>query len=280
MQYGAASDVKPGELAATCEYLVMTILSLLQARVSSSRLPGKVLRPLLGKAMILRQIERLQRARLLGELMVVTSTEQSDDPLAELCRLNGIAFFRGSLNDVLDRFYQAAVTKKPDHIVRLTADCPLADPEVIDAVIQFHLDGGYDYSSNVLEPRFPDGLDIEVFRYRCLQEAWTEARLPSQREHVTPFINQQPERYKLGSYRNPQDWSHYRWTVDEPADFDMVERVYQTLLPDKPSFGTADVLQLLQQQPDIAAINRGGKRNAGYEKSLAADATEKNSAKK
>lgn len=253
----------------------MKILSLLQARVSSTRLPGKVLRPLLGEPMIIRQIERLQRARMLGELMVVTSTEQSDDPLAALCQQRGVAVFRGSLHDVLDRFYQAAVSRQPDHIVRLTADCPLADPELIDSVIQYHLAGDFDYSSNVLEPRYPDGLDVEVFRYRCLQEAWSEATLPSQREHVSPFINQQPTRYRLGSYRNAEDWSGYRWTVDEPADFDMVEQVYKALWVVKPAFTTADILHLLAQQPAIAAINRGGMRNAGYQKSLAADEVHK-----
>lgn len=249
----------------------MQTLSLLQARVSSTRLPGKVMKPLLGRPMILRQIERLRCARNLGQLVVVTSAEPSDDPLADLCKADGVPVFRGSLADVLDRFYQAALPCQPENIVRLTADCPLADPELIDNVIAHYLAGGFDYVSNCLEPTFPDGLDVEVFHFRCLVAAWNEARLPSQREHVTPFIHGQPERFSLGSFKSDQDLSAMRWTVDEPADFHFVERIYQELYPTSPAFRTQDILNLLATHQDLASINQGFIRNEGLLKSLVVD---------
>lgn len=248
------------------------ILAILQARVSSTRLPGKVLKPLLGAPMLTRQIERVRRARLIDTLIVATSTDPSDDAIEALCRGAGIACHRGALQDVLDRYYQAAKPYQPDHIVRLTGDCPLADPEVIDRLIRFYLDGGYDHASNGGEPTtFPDGLDVEAFRFSALEAAWREARLPSEREHVTPFIYNHPERFRLGSYRNDVDLSHLRWTVDEPADFDLVKIVYEALYPAKPDFGTADILALLDARPELGAMNTHHARNEGYAKSLQED---------
>ena len=247
------------------------ILAILQARVSSSRLPGKVLKPLLGVPMMLRQIERVRRARRIDRLIVATSVERADDAIETLCTTNGIDCVRGSLNDVLDRFYAAAQPASPDYVVRLTADCPLADPGLIDEVIEFCLHGGFDYASNAFEPTFPDGLDVEVFRFTCLEQAWKEARLPSQREHVTPFINQQPQRFRIGSFRNPVDHSHLRWTVDEPADFELVTRIYEALYPVNPAFSRHDVLELLNRQPELLRLNDRHVRNAGYQKSLDAD---------
>ncbi len=249
----------------------MTVMALLQARSSSTRLPGKVLKPLLGEPMILRQIERLRRARNIDRLMVVTSDSPSDDELAARCVEAGVEVFRGSLDDVLDRFYSAVKDIRPQHVVRLTADCPLADPEVIDAVIDFHRDGDYDYASNVLEPTYPDGLDAEVFRFSVLETIWQEASLASQREHVTSFIYQHPERFKLGCLKRDSDLSALRWTVDEPSDLEFVTAVYAALYRDNPEFLMADVLRLLVQQPELIEINAGQLRNAGYVKSLVQD---------
>ncbi|WP_420993403.1 cytidylyltransferase domain-containing protein [Cupriavidus sp. 30B13] len=249
----------------------MTVMALLQARTSSTRLPGKVLKPLLGEPMILRQIERLRRARNIGRLMVVTSDSPSDDALAACCAAAGVEVFRGSLDDVLDRFYSAVRDIRPEHVVRLTADCPLADPEVIDAVIDFYLEGGYDYASNVLPPTYPDGLDVEVFRFSVLETIWREASLPSQREHVTSFIYQHPERFRLGGLTREKDLSSLRWTVDEPSDLMFVEAVYQALYGDNPAFLMADVLRLMAQRPELLEINSGQVRNAGYLKSLVQD---------
>lgn len=247
------------------------ILAILQARVSSSRLPGKVLKTLLGVPMLLRQIERLQKSQKIDQLLVATSTEPSDDLIQKLCEEHGIACHRGSLNDVLDRFYQAACAYNPEHIVRLTADCPLTDALLIDEVIDFYMDGCYDYASNAIQATYPDGLDMEVFAFTCLEQAWREATLPSQREHVTPFIHQQPLRFKIGHYKNSTDLSHLRWTVDEPTDFELITMVYEALYPTNPNFVTQDILDLLDQRPELAHWNTEHKRNEGYQKSLNAD---------
>ncbi|AJG20586.1 cytidylyltransferase domain-containing protein [Cupriavidus basilensis] len=249
----------------------MTVMALLQARSSSTRLPGKVLKPLLGEPMILRQIERLRRSRKIDRLMVVTSDNSSDDELAACCVEAGVEVFRGSLDDVLDRFYSAVKDIRPQHVVRLTADCPLADPEVIDAVIDFYRDGDFDYASNVLEPTYPDGLDAEVFRFGVLETIWQEASLASQREHVTSFIYQHPERFRLGCLKRESDLSALRWTVDEPSDLEFVTAVYGALYRDNPAFLMADVLRLLAQRPELIEINAGQLRNAGYVKSLVQD---------
>lgn len=251
--------------------MTTNILAILQARVSSSRLPGKVLKPILGKPMLVHQIERVLQSQRIDQLIVATSADKSDDDLENMCRQINIPYFRGSLNDVLDRFYQAAKIWQPQHVVRLTGDCPLIDPEIIDAMIDYYLAGGYDYASNAVQSTFPDGLDVEIFRFFNLETVWKEASLPSQREHVTPFIHQQPERFRIGQYRNTEDLSHLRWTVDEPEDFALVTRIYEALYPINPEFRMTDVLELLQQRPDLAAINQKFERNEGLKKSLNED---------
>lgn len=248
------------------------ILAILQARVSSRRLPGKVLLPLLGQPMLARQLERVRRAALIDQLVVATSADAADDPLALLCGQIGVACYRGQLDDVLDRFYQAALPYRPDYIVRLTGDCPLADPVLIDRVIRRCLDSNCDHISNGTAPAtFPDGLDVEVMRFSALEQAWREARLPSEREHVTPFIYHHPERFRLAQYANPVDLSHLRWTVDEPADFELVRIIYETLYPQQPDFDTAAILRLLEQRPALATLNTAHQRNEGYAKSLLQD---------
>jgi spore coat polysaccharide biosynthesis protein SpsF len=232
------------------------VVAVLQARTSSRRLPGKVLRPLLGKPMLERQIERVKRANSLSRLVVATSDRSEDDAIAALCGRLGVDCFRGSLDDVLDRFHNAAAPYRPDHVVRLTGDCPLCDPKIIDQVVGRHLEGGFDYTSNALEPTFPDGLDVEVMRFACLEAAWRESILPSHREHVTAFIHTQPERFRLDAVRNDRDLSDLRWTVDEPEDFDLVEQIYAALSPAKPAFGTADILTLLETRPELRTLNR------------------------
>ena len=247
------------------------ILAILQARVSSSRLPGKVLKPLLGVPMLLRQIERLQKSQKIDRLLVATSIEPSDDLIEKLCEEHGIECYRGSLNDVLARFYLAAHAFNPEHVVRLTADCPLTDSVLIDDVIGYYLDGGFDYASNAIHPTFPDGLDVEVLRFSFLGQSWREATLPSQREHVTPFIHQQPLRFKIGHYKSSSDLSHLRWTVDEPKDFELVTMIYEALYPKNPNFSTRDILELLEQRPELVHWNTAHQRNEGYQKSLNAD---------
>jgi len=247
------------------------VLAILQARMSSTRLPGKVLKPLMGAPMLLRQVERILRARSINKLVIATSDLPSDDPLAQLCEVQQLECFRGSLEDVLDRFYQAALRYHPAHVMRLTADCPLTDPAVLDQLVDLYMAGDYDYANNSLEPSYPDGLDAEVMRFSVLEEAWKEARLPSDREHVTPFIRKHTDRYKLGILKNHRDLSHLRWTVDEPQDFELVTRVYEALYPSNPTFDSTDVLAYLEKAPDLLAINAQFERNAGYKKSLSKD---------
>jgi glutamate-1-semialdehyde 2,1-aminomutase len=253
------------------ETAMTNILAILQARVSSSRLPGKVLKPIMGQPMLALQVERVLHAKKIDQLIVATSTDPSDDELETLCREINIPCYRGSLNDVLDRFYHAAQTWKPKHVIRLTGDCPLTDPGVIDDVIAFYLNGDYDYASNAIDPTFPDGLDVEIFRFSVLAEAWNEACLPSQREHVTPFIHQQPDRYRIGHYKNTEDISYLRWTVDEVQDFDLINKIYEELYPIKPNFRMADILNLLHHRLEWMTINKQFERNEGFLKSLHED---------
>lgn len=240
------------------------LAAVLQARASSKRLPLKVLKPILGVPMLERQIERLKRVKSITHFILATSQDPSDDAIEALARRAGVGCYRGSLNDVLDRIYQAVKGKDTKDVVRLTGDCPLTDPALIDEVIQFHQAGGYDYSSNTLEPTYPDGLDVEIFRYRCLEEAWREATLASEREHVTPFIYKRPERYRLGNFRGPVDLSQLRWTVDQAEDFQFVTAVYEALYPKRPDFSADDVLNFLKTNEELSKANAQFIRNAGY----------------
>ncbi len=239
------------------------MLGIIQARTSSSRLPGKVLLPLLGKAMLSRQIERLKRARAIDRLIVATSEDATDDAVAMLAEGAGIGCWRGSLDDVLDRFAGAARANAAQHVVRLTGDCPLADPEVVDAVIATYHRSGADYASNVNPPTYPDGLDVEVMSRAALERAWVEAQRPSEREHVTLYIHQHPELFKLVNHPAPRDLSALRWTVDNEEDFSFVTEVYGALLPQKPNFGMNDILELLFRQPDLILGNAHIERNEG-----------------
>ena len=248
------------------------ILAILQARVSSNRLPGKVLKPILNVPMLLREVERIQRSQFINLLIVATSTDLVDNAIEDLCSESDLICFRGSLNDVLDRFYQAAKHHKPDHVIRLTGDCPLADPRLIDQLVTMHINCNFDYTSNTLEPTYPDGLDAEIFRFSCLEQAWKESTLPSQREHVTPFIKNNSHRYKIGQIKNSADLSHLRWTVDEPADFMLITKIYEELYPNNRAFTTEDILTFLDRNPEFKIINVQHERDEGYKKSLVEDA--------
>jgi spore coat polysaccharide biosynthesis protein SpsF len=247
------------------------ILAILQARMSSSRLPGKVMKPVLGRPMIERQIERLLRCKRIDQLIVATSELQEDDVLEALCDSIRVSIFRGDLDNVLDRFYRAAVPYNPKHVVRLTADCPLTDPSLIDELIEFYLVRQCDYASNCQEPTLPDGLDAEIFSFAVLEEAWREAVLPSHQEHVRAFIREHPERYRIENYRYNRDLSNLRWTVDEFEDLEFVRRVYEKLYPLNPEFRTEDVIVLLDREPELLEINKRFKRNDGIKKSIEKD---------
>lgn len=214
--------------------------------------------------MLLQQIERVLRARVPERIVLATSSNPEDDAVARIGHEAGIGVYRGSLDDVLDRFYRAAEPYSPSHVVRLTGDCPLADPAIIDAVVQFAVENGFDYASNTIHPTFPDGLDVEVATFAAVRTAWREATTRSDREHVMPFLHRQPDRFNLGNFENSKDLSGLRWTVDEPNDFELVKEIYQALYPLNPEFNTADILALIEEHPDIVQHNKGIARNQGY----------------
>ncbi|MBI3544754.1 MAG: glycosyltransferase family protein [Deltaproteobacteria bacterium] len=230
-----------------------------QARMTSTRLPGKVLKPVCGKPLLEIELERLRRSKRAQEVVVATTGQAADDPVVELCKRLSVPFFRGSEDDVLSRFYETAKKYGLDVIARTTADCPVIDPAVIDLAFETFLEvpGRYDYVSNTLKRTYPRGLDVEVFSFKALEEAAREAKETVQREHVTPFIHRQPGRYKQGMVLNPLgDLSHHRWTVDVTEDFDLISRMIEALYPKKPDFSFADMLALLEQHPDWSLLNK------------------------
>ena len=231
-----------------------SVLAILQARLSSSRLPGKVLKPILGKPMIQRQVDRLAVCKNISQLVVATSTDKSDDPLTDLCESIGVPCYRGPLEDVLGRYHETARYFDSEHILRLTADCPLADPEVIDDLVTLYFEGCYDYASNTIRRTYPKGIDAEIFRRIILERVNEEAMSPFDREHVTPYIYKFPDRSKLGNLRNSCDLSHHRWTVDWPEDLEFVREVYSALHMENPQFGMSDILALQTKRPEILKI--------------------------
>lgn len=221
--------------------------------MGSTRLPGKVLRDLGGEPMLDRVVRRLRRARTLESVWIATTTEPADDVLSALCEGRGWPYVRGSGQDVLDRYHDAASAAQADIIVRITSDCPLIDPDVVDAVVK-GLKEGIVYSSNVVPTRtFPRGLDTEAFRANALEEAWEKAETASDREHVTPFLWRQPERFRQACVTTDRDFSHHRWTVDTAEDYELVRRIYDHFGGD--TFRWRDVLQLVEAHPDWQALN-------------------------
>ena len=222
------------------------ILGVIQARMSSSRLPGKVLADLAGAPMLGRQVERLRRSRRLDDLVLATSDQPGDDPVAAYAREIGLAVVRGPLDDVLARFVAVLEAwPRATTIARMTADCPLTDWRVLDAVIDRLSETGADYVSNVAPERtFPHGLDVEVMRAEALREAAAEAADPYEREHVTPFIYRHPERFRIEGLMRAPSLAHLRWTVDYPEDLDFVRHVYGMLYAANPDFTTEDIATL------------------------------------
>jgi len=252
------------------------ILIILQARLSSSRLPGKVLKKILGKPMLAHQIERLSHISTPHQLIVATSVQNDDDAIAALCEQLNVACYRGSLDDVLSRYYHAALNanshKNIKHIVRLTGDCPLIDTNIIDQVISLYLSNQcsekqVDYCSNCAPATLPDGLDVEIFSVAALTTAYEQASKFSEREHVTPYIRNNPQLFNTINYKYPSDLSHFRWTVDEPKDFELVTKIYQALYLQNPTFGLIDILALIEENPLLAQINHKIIRNEGLIKS-------------
>ncbi|CDX03136.1 Spore coat polysaccharide biosynthesis protein F, CMP-KDO synthetase [Desulfitobacterium hafniense] len=230
---------------------------IVQARMTSTRLPGKVLMPVLGKPLLEYQIERLRRVGNSQEIIVATTTNVTDQPIVDLCRRLEVKMFRGPEEDVLTRYYEAAEENALDIVVRITSDCPLIDPNVVERVITFFLEyaGNYDYVSNSLQGTYPQGMDTEVFSYKALSEAYREAARQMEREHVTPFFYLNPRRYCLGNVMYKEDQSRHRWTVDTLEDFKLVAKIIEYFYPLNPCFTLEDILKLLNKNPDWFAIN-------------------------
>lgn len=234
----------------------MTTACIVQARMTSTRLPGKVMLPLGGQPMLARLVERLRRAGRIDTLVIATTTNASDDVLAGLSADLGVACHRGSEHDVLSRYAEAATACGATAVVRVTSDCPLLDPALLDRVIELYDRGGFDYVGNMQPPTWPYGMAVEVMAASVLFEADREATEPAEREHVTPFIYWRPDRYRLGNLASPQDLSHHRWTVDTPQDYELVTRIFDALYPARPEFALDDVLALLRQHPHWMEINQ------------------------
>lgn len=233
----------------------MRVVAIVQARMGSSRLPGKVLEDLAGHSMLSRVISRLRASHVIDEVIVATTTHLQDDAIVEECDRCSVSVTRGNENDVLDRYYHAAKANKADVVVRVTSDCPLLDPEVTGKTIQAFLQGKPDYASNTIVRTYPRGLDTEVISRDALAIAWQHAKESYEREHVTPYIVEHPTQFRLLSVTGDQDFSARRWTVDTIEDLALVRAIYSRL-PSEGSFSWRDVLDLLAREPELEQLNR------------------------
>ena len=236
----------------------MTVALVVQARMSSTRLPGKVLLPVMGRSLLSYQIERLRRVRRADALVVATTIGAADDPIVTLCEKESVLVARGSEADVLHRYQEAATAVGASTVVRVTSDCPLIDPTVVDDVIDALMGAPerVDYASNMLRPTYPYGQAVEAFSAEALAAAHHEATDPVEREHVTPFIYRRPQRFSLRSVELDCDLTHHRWTVDTVEDFDLVRRLIEALSVRESGFLMADVLAVIAENPQWGEINR------------------------
>jgi spore coat polysaccharide biosynthesis protein SpsF len=247
------------------------IVAIIQARMRSTRLPGKILAKIAGHPLLWHVVERVRQAKNLDQVLVATTGSATDDVVAAFCAQNEIPCFRGSEDDVLDRYYQAARWIGADVVVRITADCPLIDPVIINQVVAAFLESTCDYANNTLDRTYPDGLDTEVFSFDALAKAWREAKLLSEREHVTPYIWQNKALFNICGVTQALDLSSLRWTVDEPEDLAFVRHVYDYLYRPGQLFLMGSVLGLLDKHPELTEINQRFERNEGYTRSLEQD---------
>ena len=245
------------------------VVAIIQARMGSTRLPGKVLMDIAGKPMLWHVIERVKRCKKIDSVVVATTSKEEDKAVIELAKKCGVDTFAGSEEDVLDRYYQAAKKFDADPVVRITADCPVIDPQIVDEVINKYTEGGYDVCG--LSGKFPDGLDVSIFSFNALEDTWRNAKLPSEKEHVGPYMGKHPEKFKLGEYVKFDNLGHYRWSVDEERDLRFIQEIFSRLYKPGDIFLTGDILNLLEREPDLLKINAGIIRNEGYIKSLKED---------
>ncbi|MFN5431312.1 MAG: cytidylyltransferase domain-containing protein [Cyclobacteriaceae bacterium] len=237
-----------------------SVVTIVQARTSSTRLPGKVLLSLCGDTLLARMIERVSLAKQIGKIVVATTTSDEDAQIVEWCVRNQIEVYQGSKSDLLDRHYQVAIKYRADVVVKIPSDCPLIDPNVIDKVIKYYLtnENKFDYVSNLHPATFPDGNDVEVMSFAALEQAWENATATMELEHTTPYLWENPNNFKIGNlvWETGLDYSMtHRWTIDYPEDYEFIKQVYERLYPINPKFSLTDILQLLKTEPMLKKIN-------------------------
>ena len=235
----------------------MTVLAIIQARMGSTRLPGKILKEVNGKPLLAYQIDRVRQSKCIEKIVIATTVEQKDDQIVAFCEQYNVEYYRGSENDVLARYYEAAEQFGGDIIVRLTSDCPIIDPVVIDETIRYYIDHAseFDYVSNTIERTYPRGLDTEVFSEGALEKSYKDATLERDREHVTAYMYSNPEKFRIGSISNSQNLGNHRWTVDTSEDFQLVELILSNLYSENQFFNMRDVIELLEKHPDWVQLN-------------------------
>jgi len=233
------------------------IAAIIQARMGSTRLPGKILMDIAGRPMLWQVVNRIRNCDMVNEIVVASTIESKDDAVEDFCGKNGINCFRGSEDDVLDRYYQAASINNADVVVRITADCPLIDPGTVDKVLSEYLSkcDEYDGASNVIERTYPRGLDTEVFSFPALAKIWAAAKKEHEREHVTVYFYEHPEEFNMFSVKNNKDLSSFRWTVDEDTDLAMVRKVYEYFSSRKNKFSIFDITAFIEKHPDVKMLN-------------------------
>lgn len=252
----------------------MNPVAIIQARMGSSRLPGKVLKPILGRPMLWHIVHRLRFVPELVDVIVATSDQPENDPIRQFCTAENITVFSGSENDVLDRFYQAALLYKGDPLLRITGDCPFVDPEIISDLLDLYRAADADHvgvatgagAIHLAGGRFPDGLDAECIRFTALEKAWRKAHEASDREHVTPYIWRNKNIFRCDVLESKKDYSQLRWTVDNEEDFQLVSQVYGALFNDKQPFLMNDILDYLSANPEITELNQAFIGKEGYQK--------------
>lgn len=249
------------------------ILAIIQARMKSTRLPEKIMLKLSGKEALYHVHSRVKKSNLIDKVVIATSIEVEDDIVELFCKENQMNYYRGSENDVLDRFYKCAKyygCNENDIIVRITSDCPLIDIQIVDQIIDEFLKHRVDYVSNTIKATYPDGLDAEVFSFKAMEEAWNEAKLSSEREHVTPYIKNN-KKFKIRNYENGDDLSFYRWTLDEKKDYELIVKIYDELYNKKEFFDINDILNYINEYPELKYINKEYERDEGNKTSLKND---------
>jgi spore coat polysaccharide biosynthesis protein SpsF len=239
----------------------LTITVVVQARMASTRLPGKVMLPILGETLLYRMIERLQQIKYPVQIVVATSTNEEDRIIEKFCQKKKITFYTGEMNDLLDRHYQIGVLTGSDVVIKIPSDCPLIDPQIVDKVIKFYLknEGKYDFVSNLHPATYPDGNDVELMTFEALEKAWKEALRPLEREHTTPYFWENDDKFKNANvtWESGLDYSMtHRFTIDYDDDYLFIKRVFEELYPINPNFSMGDILNLIVIKPEIYNLNR------------------------